>query len=263
MDERAQEQRHAPSPQALLLALRRAGPLSPDGLAAQFRMSRTAVLQQLRALAAQGLVERRSLRHGVGRPRHLYDVTDRAQPLLPASYDRLAVTLLGAVRDVGGTDLVSRVFEARREAQVRSIRERLESRGLAGAPLAERARELAEIQTEQGYVCELRDDDGLRLVEHNCPIHQVATDAPAACDAEIRLFSEVLGIRIVRERHIASGARCCEYRLLQEEHLAADAPARDGAAHPPHAATPAADRPPGTTGDPRTGTEARGAGTDA
>ena len=216
MDDRPTDQRHAPSAQALLLALRRTGPLSPDGLAAQFRISRTAVLQQLRTLAAQGLVERRSLRHGVGRPRHLYDVTERAQPLLPASYDRLSMSLLGAVRDVGGADLVGQVFEARRATQAQAIRERFAARGLSGAPLADRARELAVIQAEQGYVCELLDDHGLRLVEHNCPIRQVASEAPAACDAEAQLFSDVLGVEVVRERHIASGARSCEYRLVEE-----------------------------------------------
>jgi len=215
MDDRPADQRHAPTRQALLLTLRRDGPLSPDRLAAEFQMSRTAVLQQLRTLASDGLVERRSVRHGVGRPRHLYDVTERAQPLLPASYDQLAVSLLGAVREVGGAELLGRVFEARGTAQARVIRERLARRGLATAPLVERARELAVIQSEQGYVCELLEDGGLRLVEHNCPIHQVATEAPAACEAEVRLFSEALGVEVVRERHIAAGARSCDYRLVE------------------------------------------------
>ncbi len=215
MDDRPPDQRHAPTPQALLLALRRQGPLSPDGLAAHFHISRTAALQQLRALAAEGLVERRSMRHGVGRPRHLYDVTERAQALLPASYDRLAVSLLGAVREVGGAELVGQVFDARRAAQARAIRNRLAARGLSQAPLADRARELAVIQTEQGYVCEVLEDDGLRLVEHNCPIRQVATETPTACEAEARLFSEVLGVQVTRAQHIASGARSCEYRLIE------------------------------------------------
>ncbi len=214
MDARPAEQRHAPSPQQLLLALRRQGPLSPDLLAAQFGVSRTAMLQQLRTLETEGLVERHSLRHGVGRPRHLYDITERAQPLLPASYDRLSTSLVGAVGEVGGDELLARVFEARRAAQARLIRERFEARGLADAPLVDRARELTVIQAEQGYESELVEDaQGIRLIEHNCPIHQVATEAPAACEAEMRLFSEVLGADVVRERHIAAGGRSCEYRI--------------------------------------------------
>lgn len=217
MDQPAHEQRHSPGRQALLLALRRDGPLSPDSLASHLGMSRTATLQQLRSLAVEGLVERRSMRHGVGRPRHLYDVTERAQALFPASYDRLSSSLVGAVRAVGGAELLRQVFDARLEAQAVAIRERLAARGLADAPLVDRARELAVVQDEQGYVCELIEEGGLRIREHNCPIHEVASDVPAACDAELRLFQQVLGARVVRERHIASGARCCEYRLVDAD----------------------------------------------
>ncbi len=214
MDDRPAGQRHAPSHQALLLALRRDGPLSPDRLAAEFHLSRTAVLQQLRTLASDGLVERRSLRHGVGRPRHLYDLTERAQPLLPASYDRLAVSLLGAVLEVGGAELVGRVFEARGTVQARVIRDRLEKRGLATAPLAERARELALIQSEQGL--RLRAAGGRRTAPGGAQLSHPPGGQGRASRLRSRgsAFREALGVEVVRERHIAAGARCCEYRLL-------------------------------------------------
>ncbi|MFM2106022.1 MAG: hypothetical protein RL338_1054, partial [Chloroflexota bacterium] len=54
---------------------------------------------------------------------------------------------------------------------------------------------------------------GATLVEHNCAIFQVASRTPAACEAEVALFSEVLGADVVRERHIASGDRCCTFRI--------------------------------------------------
>ena len=60
--------------------------------------SRTGVLQQLHALEAAGLVSRQAVRHGVGRPRHVYDVTDAAQDLFPTNYDGLASGLLAAIR---------------------------------------------------------------------------------------------------------------------------------------------------------------------
>ena len=61
---------------------------SPDQLAARLGASRTGVLQQLRALEAAGLVSRQTVRHGVGRPRHLYDVTPDAQDLVPVELRR-------------------------------------------------------------------------------------------------------------------------------------------------------------------------------
>ena len=64
----------------------------------------------------------------------------------------------------------------------------------------------------------MRDDgDGLRLVEHNCAVLDVAMSIPAACQAELELFQEVLGADVVRERHIAAGDRCCTYLVSRPE----------------------------------------------
>jgi predicted ArsR family transcriptional regulator len=81
--------------------------------------------------------------------------------------------------------------------------------------LVDRARELAVIQDEQGYLAEavIGVDGIIRLVERNCAIHRVAADHAAACQAELDLFREVLGASVVRETHIASGDRCCTYRI--------------------------------------------------
>jgi len=184
-------------------------------LAADLGASRTGVLQQLRALESAHLVSRQTVRHGVGRPRHLYDVTPAAQDLFPANYDGLAAGLLAAIGAVGGDDLVEQVFAARRRQIGERVRQRLADRVPDGAPLAERVRELAVIQDEQGYLTEaFIDPDGtIRLREHNCAIFHVASATSAACEAELGLFRDVLGADVVRETHIASGDRCCSYRI--------------------------------------------------
>ena len=199
----------------LLVRLRRDGLSSPDHLATALGASRTGVLQQLRALEAGNLVRRETVRHGVGRPRHVYDVTEHAQDLFPAAYDGLATGLLAAIRSVGGEALVDEVFEARRQMAAERVRERLAERLPAGASVVDRARELAVIQDEQGYLAEavLGSDGVIRVIEHNCAIHHVATGAEAACRAELELFREVLGTDVERETHIVGGDRCCTYRV--------------------------------------------------
>lgn len=199
----------------LLLRLRHDGPSTPERLATDLGLSRTGVLQQLHALEAAGLVSRAAIRHGVGRPRHEYDVTDAAQDLFPTNYDGLASGLLAAIRAIGGDVLVEGVFEERRRITRERVRQRMADRLAADAPLVDRARELAVIQDEQGYLAEtlIGADGVIRLVERNCAIHRVSSEHAAACQAELDLFREVLGAPVERETHIAAGDRCCTYRI--------------------------------------------------
>ncbi|MFL5777873.1 MAG: helix-turn-helix transcriptional regulator [Chloroflexota bacterium] len=200
----------------ILVRLRRDGPLSPDALAAALGASRTGILQQLRALERSGLVTRQTVRHGVGRPRHLYDVADAAQELFPSNYDGLAAGLLAAIRSVGGDGLVDDVVAARRDAIADRMRERFDRVLPPDPPLADRVRELAVIQDELGYLCEAveLEDGTVRLREHNCAIRHIAATDASVCRAELELFREVLGADVRRESHIASGDRSCTYRIL-------------------------------------------------
>ena len=199
---------------AILVHLRRAGPTAPDAIATELGASRSGVAQQLRALDAAGLVTRTAVRHGVGRPRHLYDVTQVAQELFPSNYDGLATGLLAAMLEVGGDALIEDVFAARRRQSQTRLREQIDAALPAGAPLEDRVRELARLQDGLGYLAEARvDADGIRLLEHNCAVLDVASANPAACQAELDLFRGVLGAEVVRERHIATGDRCCDYRV--------------------------------------------------
>jgi predicted ArsR family transcriptional regulator len=200
---------------AILLHLRQAGPTSPDALAAALGASRTGVLQQLHALEEAHLVNHAAEKHGVGRPRHLYDVTDDAQELFPADYGGFAGGLLAAIESIGGENLVEQVFIARRQQIRDRVRQRMAERLAVDASVEDRVRELAVIQDEGGYLAEalIGADGSLRLREHNCAIYHVARRGSAACEAELALFRDLLGPDVVRETHIASGDRCCTYRV--------------------------------------------------
>lgn len=204
---------------AILVRLRQHGPASPDQLASQLGASRTGVLQQLRALETAALVNRQTIRHGVGRPRHLYDVTADAQDLFPSNYDALAAGLLAAVYAIGGEDLLEELFTARRRQLGDRIHRQMAERLAPDASINDRIRELAVIQDEQGYLAAaVVDPSGtLRLVEYNCAIYHVARNNSAACRAELELFRDVLGAPVVRESHIAAGDRCCSYRVASPD----------------------------------------------
>jgi predicted ArsR family transcriptional regulator len=202
--------------QEILVALRRGGATSPEQLATTLGASRTGVLQQLRSLEAAGLVDRRTVRHGVGRPRHVYDVTAAAQSAFPSNYDALAAGLLAAIGIVGGDDLVAEVFDVRRRIIAKQVKERLDERLPSGARLEDRVRELAVIQDEQGYLSSafISPDGTIRLRQCNCAIYGIAALSSSPCEAELALFQDVLGTEVVRETHIASGDRSCTFKIV-------------------------------------------------
>ncbi len=199
----------------VLYALRTGGPAAPDEVADRVGASRTGVLQQLRTLETAGLVSRSLSRHGVGRPRHLYDLTSAAQDLFPANYGALAQSMLTAVRSIGGESLIRDVFEVR-HAQLKSrISQRLAERLPSDATLWDRVREVASYLDETGYLGRAvhNPDGAIRLCEHNCAISGVSVPYPMACEEELALLGEVLGAKVTRELHIASGGRSCTYRV--------------------------------------------------
>lgn len=219
----------------VMYALRTNGPASPDQIAERVGASRTGVLQQLRTLESAGLVTRSLSRHGVGRPRHVYDLTSAAQELFPANYGALAQSFLTAIRAIGGEELILKVFEARR-AQLRArIGKRIADKLSTGATLWEKARELAAYQDETGYLGRAsRDADGtIRLTEHNCAIYGISGPYPIACQEELQLLGEVLGAKVTRDCHIPSGDRACVYRVSP-----LDQPATAGPAESPESAAP-------------------------
>ena len=201
----------------ILVHLRQAGPTSPDALATMLRASRTGVLQQLHALEDTGLVSHAAEKHGVGRPRHLYDVTADAQELFPTDYGGFASGLVKAIEAIGGDDLVEQVFAARRRQIGDRIRRHMAHLLPDDAGLEDRVRVLATLQDEAGYLAEaiISADGTLRLREHNCAIDKIARRTQAPCEAELALFREVLGADVQRESHIASGDRCCTYRVTE------------------------------------------------
>lgn len=206
-----------PSPQRLVEALLRDGPQSAEELAVRVGVTRRAVARHLRTLGEAGRVTRREIRHGVGRPRFVYDVVPESRSGTPEAYLRLATELLDAARETGGGELVDRLLESRLRGELRAVGGALDAAGAADTPLIDRVRVLAALRDDAGYLADVRDERGLRLVLHACPVLEVARRVPSVCDAELQLVGRSLGALVERESNIAAGGRDCVYRIRARE----------------------------------------------
>lgn len=195
----------------VLVALKKAQPLTAKELADRFGVTPNALRRHLKELEAEGTVKYRREIRGVGGPVFAYSLTEVGERLFPQGYDSALAAVLDLVREKLGSEGVLELFTRR----WREIAERVKPE-LELLPLNERTRRLAELLTSLGYMAEASAGSGATLSdstlkEHNCAIRAVIDRFPEICVAEERFLEEVLGAHVTRQSHIAAGANCCEY----------------------------------------------------
>ncbi|MDZ4372550.1 MAG: metalloregulator ArsR/SmtB family transcription factor [Phenylobacterium sp.] len=193
--------------------LKTRGPTETLALADALGISRQATLQHLERLVADGLVGHADERRGVGRPRRIWSLTEKAQARFPDTHAQLTLEMLDALKAEFGEDGLDRIILRREQATARGYAAAMETAGT----LEDRVARLAEIRTAEGYMADWMSDPGggFRLVENHCPICAAAAACQGFCRAELQVFREVLGPDVTVERtdHILAGARRCAYRI--------------------------------------------------
>jgi predicted ArsR family transcriptional regulator len=172
-------------------------------------LSPNAVRHHLKELEAAGLVTYDRQAGAVGAPSHRYHLTPAGDALFPRRYEEAVGRLLDHVVEHEGRAAAVAVLEAK----YRELAHRLMAE-LANASPQERLHAVARALAAEGYMAEVRNDSATALpmlVEHNCPMQQVAERFPELCDAEARFLAEVLEAEVTRSAHIASGCGACEY----------------------------------------------------
>ena len=173
-------------------------------LAGEIGITSMGVRQHLSSLERDDLVETRVVRQDRGRPAHYFGLTDAAERLFPVRYGQLAVELLEQIAETDGPEKVDNLFALRTERLEKEYKLQM-----AGQPLPEQVRVLAEIRDREGYMAESNaDGDEYILVEHHCPIYEIA-----------RRFPESLPVRagIVLNAHSMPGCAGDEHKIAGDD----------------------------------------------
>ena len=192
------------------MELKRSGAVPAKGIAERLGLSLNAVRHHVKELEAAGLVGYERENRGVGAPAFVYRLTPAGEALFPRRYEDAVGRLLDYVVAREGRAAAVDVLESR----YKELALRLRS-ALAEASPEERVTIVTRALAEEGYMPEIRSGkaSGMQLVEHNCPIQQVAERFPEVCEAEARFLEEVLGAEVTRGHHIVSGCGICEYHV--------------------------------------------------
>lgn len=196
----------------ILHMLKTQGPLSAKSIASTLLVTDMAVRRHLACLEKEGVIETELVRQAMGRPLTLYRLSPRAESHFPNKYSALTLDLLDELAEETGEDMVTRLFERRRD----KLQQRYET-GVSSKELAERVRMLTNIQNENGYMAEYEQiEDGKYIIkEHNCPISQIAKRYNQACSCELELFSSLLQAKVERTECFANGGCRCVYVITE------------------------------------------------
>lgn len=198
----------------ILHLMKTTGPLSAKELTTELQITEMAVRRHLGTMERDGLIESKMVRQTAGRPTAVYGLTELAEGLFPKRYHSLTLDLLDELAEESGEVMVDRLFDRRKEKLSRRYMAEMQ-----GKSLTEKVRTLSEIQNDNGYMTELQETDGGEyvLMEHNCPISQIANRYNHACDCELKLFESLLDADVERTECLAQQGRKCVYVIRQRE----------------------------------------------
>jgi len=203
------------SPRSAIIELLKAqgghGGLTAESLAHALGVSKVSVRRHLNVLESDGLVNHQKVLHERGRPRFVFNLTEKAECLFPRTYDEFTRGLLRQVEKQFGKSGIEKVLQARADEQIEQLRSEMH-----GLEFEECLEVLARNISERGFHAETsaREDGSFALCQRNCPVETVATAYPEVCQQELRVYQEVLGGEVVRECWISDGSSFCAYRIV-------------------------------------------------
>lgn len=167
------------------------------------------IRHHLTALEAEDLVISSEERHGVGRPRLIYSLTEKGTEKFPTSYLQLTRRLLGILDQRMSSEELKSILKA----IAAEIAEPFES-DLNEKSLDERINLLKKAMTKEGYIVETEsNDDFYTITSLSCPYYRIGMDHPVICNLDQALIERFVSTPVKIQSCICEGADRCTYQI--------------------------------------------------
>jgi DeoR family transcriptional regulator, suf operon transcriptional repressor len=165
------------------------------------------VRHHLTNLQMEGLVEGLEERHGVGRPRLVYVLTDEGMEHFPTRYMQLTTRLLSQMKDTMPGPVVAKLFDQIAEDLAGQY-----AKDMQGLSMEERLDFVKEMLAREGFTVnwEKKGAD-YQIHEISCPYYQIGVAHPEVCTVDQTLISKMLALPANKVQCILSGAAHCTY----------------------------------------------------
>lgn len=184
-------------------------------LAEAVNINSISVRHHLSSLQADNLIVAEEVRHGVGRPRLVYSLTEEGLERFPTRYFRLTNRILNRVRNTMSSEEVNGLF-VEIAKDIASDHQKI----LKKMTIEEKLTYIQALLDEEGFYVDWEKHDSHYIInEVSCPYFHVVLNHPEVCSLDQTLISEMLSIPAKKIECILSGGRHCSYIIPFEPSL--------------------------------------------
>jgi predicted ArsR family transcriptional regulator len=191
----------------ILQTLLRKPKITINDLAGAVGINPISVRHHLTNLQVEGLVSADEERHGVGRPRLVYSLTEDGMERFPTRYLRLTTRLLSQMKETMPAPVVSKLFNQIAEDLANEYASQI-----TGMSMEERLDFVKEMLAQEGFTVEWEKKDGqYQIHEISCPYYKIGIAHPEVCTVDQTLISKMLALPASKVQCILDGGAFCTY----------------------------------------------------
>ena len=191
----------------ILQTLLRRPRITINELAEAVDINPISVRHHLTNLQMEGLIEAEEVRHGVGRPRLVYSLTQDGMERFPTKYLRLTTRLLAQMKETMPAPMVSKLFNQIAEDLASEY-----SSQIQGLSMEERLEFVKELLAQEGFTVEWeKKGSEYQIHEISCPYYQIGVAHPEVCTVDQTLISKMLALPANKVQCILDGGSHCTY----------------------------------------------------
>lgn len=196
----------------ILHTLRKQPRATINTLAESVGINPISVRHHLTNLQIEGLVTAEEERHGVGRPRLVYLLTEHGMERFPTRYLRLTSRLLDQLKTTMPAPMVKNLFLQMANDMAQEYADQMK-----GLDMEERLDLAIMLLSEEGFTIEWEKSGNQYLIhEISCPYLQIGQCHPEVCTVDQTLISKMLAVSTEKVKCILDGDAECTYVVQVE-----------------------------------------------
>lgn len=167
------------------------------------------VRHHISKLEAEGFVTSEEERHGVGRPRRLYFLTNAGMEQFPSRYLNLSILLLEKLKENLPKKTVNKLFK---DMATDMVNNQIAKIDISDLDIDERIELIQELLLKEGFTVSVNTKgEGFEIKGTSCPYKHVGTEHPEICLVDETIIAQVLATSVEKTHCMLDGDPYCCY----------------------------------------------------